>query len=364
LRRGNNTLLEPNESDVRVDAASNILNAGRGVIVDSGTTDTYMSKELKGSFKNAWSQLTDVNLSTDKFKITEQDFQTLPTIFVQLKGFQADDITVAMPPSHYAEYSKKDRKYAIRLYFTERSGGVLGANFMTGHDVLFDLENGRVGFAESNCDYDKNISSPLQKDHDTEDNLDSKNTSSPSINDKQDMVDFEIESSQVPENLNNFDSESDLSLENIIHDEQNDSESDIHDEQNDSDILPEENHITEEVDESTTSPENIQSSIQDGVPNKNSTMFSSIKADDMDPNSSSHEYNILTIILVIFTAFPMFLFLVALGIHFLTKTTPSQTKKGGYSPVGTVDDVVDADTFNQHINSMVDGENLDGIELT
>ena len=30
-------------------------------------------------------------------------------------------------------------------------GAVLGANFMSGHDVLFDVDNKRVGFADSDC---------------------------------------------------------------------------------------------------------------------------------------------------------------------------------------------------------------------
>jgi hypothetical protein len=34
----------------------------------------------------------------------------------------------------------------------ELSGTVLGANTMQGHDVLFDIENGFIGFAESDCD--------------------------------------------------------------------------------------------------------------------------------------------------------------------------------------------------------------------
>jgi hypothetical protein len=33
------------------------------------------------------------------------------------------------------------------------SGGVLGANMMMGHDVLFDIQNNRIGWAEADCDY-------------------------------------------------------------------------------------------------------------------------------------------------------------------------------------------------------------------
>jgi len=45
-------------------------------------------------------------------------------------------------------------RYVPRIYLTEGSGAVLGANFMQDHSVLFDQENGRVGFAKADCNYD------------------------------------------------------------------------------------------------------------------------------------------------------------------------------------------------------------------
>ena len=30
---------------------------------------------------------------------------------------------------------------------------ILGSNFMRGHNVLFDIDNSRIGMAESTCDY-------------------------------------------------------------------------------------------------------------------------------------------------------------------------------------------------------------------
>lgn len=62
------------------------------------------------------------------------------------------DVLLAIPPHHYMEYDPKTEKYTSRIYFTEQSGGVLGANAMMGHDILFDWENRRIGFAESSCD--------------------------------------------------------------------------------------------------------------------------------------------------------------------------------------------------------------------
>mmetsp|Transcript_11896 Transcript_11896/g.16909 ORF Transcript_11896/g.16909 Transcript_11896/m.16909 type:complete len:118 (+) Transcript_11896:94-447(+) len=38
----------------------------------------------------------------------------------------------------------------MSIYIQSR-GGVLGANSMQGHNVIFDRENGRVGFSQSSC---------------------------------------------------------------------------------------------------------------------------------------------------------------------------------------------------------------------
>jgi len=45
--------------------------------------------------------------------------------------------------------------YTSRIYLDrdDALGNVLGANSMMGHDILFDLDNSRIGFAESECDY-------------------------------------------------------------------------------------------------------------------------------------------------------------------------------------------------------------------
>lgn len=64
------------------------------------------------------------------------------------------------------EYSPHTDRYTSRMYFTEEAGGVIGANAMQGHNVLFDWENGRVGFAESSCEYsDKNEPSEANHQH-------------------------------------------------------------------------------------------------------------------------------------------------------------------------------------------------------
>jgi hypothetical protein len=63
------------------------------------------------------------------------------------------DVLLAMPPTHYMEYDSESKKYTSRFHLAEIGGSVLGANAIMGHDVLFDVENDRIGWAESDCDY-------------------------------------------------------------------------------------------------------------------------------------------------------------------------------------------------------------------
>ncbi|CAM9365750.1 unnamed protein product [Choristocarpus tenellus] len=63
-------------------------------------------------------------------------------------------VVVNIQPSVYMDAKSEDSdEYAPRIYMTERVGGVLGANVMQDHNVVFDHANGRIGFAEANCNY-------------------------------------------------------------------------------------------------------------------------------------------------------------------------------------------------------------------
>mmetsp|Transcript_56 Transcript_56/g.128 ORF Transcript_56/g.128 Transcript_56/m.128 type:complete len:303 (-) Transcript_56:137-1045(-) len=166
----------------KVQASMSTLNNGE-VIVDSGTTDTYLPSKLKDAFAQAWSDATGgTTYDHEPRSLTDEELNALPTILFELEGSnddrnpcnkvpapvetacassrfddskQTNHILVAMPPNRYMEYSKKRKKYTSRIYLTEMRGGVLGANFMLGKDVLFDVENHVIGFAESSCDYSK-----------------------------------------------------------------------------------------------------------------------------------------------------------------------------------------------------------------
>mmetsp|Transcript_19979 Transcript_19979/g.36141 ORF Transcript_19979/g.36141 Transcript_19979/m.36141 type:complete len:726 (+) Transcript_19979:211-2388(+) len=155
------------------------LNRGN-VIVDSGTTDTYFSSTMAGPFKKAWKELTGKDYNHNPVSMTAEQIDALPTIVLVLSGFDGQavgdepigepndvagyvgdtdlssnprDVILAIPAAHYMEYDPENKKYVPRFYTEESSGSVLGANAMMGHDFYFDIARGRIGFAESNCDY-------------------------------------------------------------------------------------------------------------------------------------------------------------------------------------------------------------------
>jgi hypothetical protein len=155
------------------------LNSGKGVIVDSGTTDTYVNKQVLQEFNKAWKKATGKTYSHSPVSLTDEQLRRLPTILIQCDAYtkvldpsiesydsmpgyagkldpsSPNDLLIAIPATSYMEWSHVTNAYSPRVYFTESAGGVLGSNAMQGHNVLFDWENGRVGFAESSCTYDK-----------------------------------------------------------------------------------------------------------------------------------------------------------------------------------------------------------------
>jgi hypothetical protein len=174
----------PNIVKVPIDVQE--LNSGKGVIVDSGTTDTYLNVHARKGFTKIWKQVTGMEYTHGPIYLTPSQIRRLPTVLIQcqahgpnipttnLVGYAGSldpssptDLVIAIPATHYMEYSPALKVYTSRLYFTETRGGVLGANAMQGHSVLFDWENGRVGFAESTCAFDSIEEDSSQDNHET-----------------------------------------------------------------------------------------------------------------------------------------------------------------------------------------------------
>lgn len=130
-------------------------NTGRGVIVDSGTTDTYLSRTLAPKFKDIFKSLSHIAFDNKDITLTKDQYDMLPDIIFTVDNLdpKGDPIQLVMTPSNYAESTGKN-KYAFRVYMSEGSGGVLGANFMNDKNIIFNAEENKLGFASSTCDYD------------------------------------------------------------------------------------------------------------------------------------------------------------------------------------------------------------------
>lgn len=144
-----------------------VLNGGaKGVIVDSGTTDTYLPLAIKNAFMDAFRKATDGQLvySGENVKLSASQLVLLPDIVFSFSqapstnngttAAPAESIEIRMPPASYLDVVG-DGQYAYRVYLSERQGAVLGANFMNGYNVIFDAEGGRIGFAKSTCNYEE-----------------------------------------------------------------------------------------------------------------------------------------------------------------------------------------------------------------
>ena len=124
------------------------FNSGKGVIIDSGTSDTYLPKYTAKEFKAVWKELVGRKYSNEKEYFTDDEFKRLPSIHFVFEG--GERLTVLA--KNYMEKSKAGPHYWIsRVYLDEPKGAVLGANSMLYHDILFDEKNLRLGWATSTC---------------------------------------------------------------------------------------------------------------------------------------------------------------------------------------------------------------------
>jgi len=139
-----------------------VFATGKGTIIDSGTTDTYLPRRAAERFKHVWTEIMGPlpKYANTKLAYSPETVAKFPTITFAFEN----GVEVRVKPSAYIEQA--GGKYIPRVYLTEASGTVLGANFMQDHDIFFDAENRRVGFAEANCAYvseDKRTPTPAQR---------------------------------------------------------------------------------------------------------------------------------------------------------------------------------------------------------
>jgi len=127
--------------------------SGKGTILDSGTTDTYLPAAIAGLFERAWKEITGMIFAQRKRSYTYADFELLPHIHLTFQG--GANLTIF--PEHYMEGIPQHVPWSHsvtlinRVYVDEPDGAVLGANAMMGHEIYFDTQGGQVGIVRSSC---------------------------------------------------------------------------------------------------------------------------------------------------------------------------------------------------------------------
>ena len=164
---------------IRLNAPREKYNKGKGTIVDSGTTDTYLPSAIRNQFMKLFYTLSGTKFLNSFSQLNKIQMQKLPTIIFRMQGIKPTEgtenslnipdttfiidnnnyIDIPMTPQHYLEINRG--RFASRIYLTEDEGVVLGANFMNEQNIIFDMDNQRIGFAKSACDYQKEIRNKL-----------------------------------------------------------------------------------------------------------------------------------------------------------------------------------------------------------
>jgi len=145
------------------------VNDHKGTIVDSGTTDTFISWKVAKPFIFAWERITKRQYNNRLQLYTYEQFNELPVITFDLDGgvqweihpraYMEDvETTRQREMVNATEITTPDkwegnRGFISRIYVDEPHGVVLGSNAMLDKEIYFDLANRRLGVAKAKCAY-------------------------------------------------------------------------------------------------------------------------------------------------------------------------------------------------------------------
>ena len=132
------------------------------VFIDSGTTITYFPRQIFDSImtsfnkycKNKCGKFENVDSIgyCGMFKSKEDRAKALnkywPNIVLVLEGYDY----ILSPNDYFFEYNENNKIAACIGFEGEGASKItLGGTFMHGHDIIFDRDNLRIGFAEADC---------------------------------------------------------------------------------------------------------------------------------------------------------------------------------------------------------------------
>lgn len=95
--------------------------SGTGVIVDSGTTETFFSKKTNKMFMTMYKQLSGhdyAHSNAAALSLSLLELKALPPIVIILRGEEGKNVTLNIPPTQYL-YQLSDGRYVGHFHFTD-----------------------------------------------------------------------------------------------------------------------------------------------------------------------------------------------------------------------------------------------------
>ncbi|OQR93224.1 aspartyl protease family A01B [Achlya hypogyna] len=137
-----------------IDVDSSIYNAHRGCVFDSGTTFVYIPSAAKTAFQEQWAAAVGANSSLATYNdggdyhLTPAQLASLPTISFRF----ANDATMHLPASQYMVKAFAD-VYTATIFFQDfAQATIIGASMLQNHNIMYDMDNSRIGIVRANCD--------------------------------------------------------------------------------------------------------------------------------------------------------------------------------------------------------------------
>lgn len=137
--------------------AASFTGSSMSTIVDSGTTDTYLPSSLLQPFSVMFKSITGVAFKTNiQITLTDEQMAEFPDLLFELEAAGGGgSLVVRMPWEHCLERVDGTNKYEFVIFFEERNGAILGANFMDGYTanyMLYTIATCSHPFPQAQCD--------------------------------------------------------------------------------------------------------------------------------------------------------------------------------------------------------------------
>ncbi|GLD92518.1 hypothetical protein PINS_up001077 [Pythium insidiosum] len=134
--------------------SSSVFNADRGCVLDSGTTFVYLPTRARAAFVDAWHGAvgnrdeTFIPISDTYYNIEPAVVDSLPPICFHF----ANDAKLCMGPRQYL-FQLTEHEFAGTIFFGDNTHAtIVGASALVHHNIIYDLDNERVGIARATCD--------------------------------------------------------------------------------------------------------------------------------------------------------------------------------------------------------------------